>query len=117
MEGKAQDAIRISNDMCSQTKVGGMEFPSKMLIYGTVTVKRIYYNIEAGTNLRKKDYEKLESIQGKIIRGMYGLPKTTPYWGMLYELNILPIHLLLTYKELMIYHALINSDDKEQQSR
>ena len=112
MEGKAQDAIRICNDMCSQAKIGGMEFPAKKLVYETVAVRMVYFNIEAWTNLRKKDHEKLESIQGNILKGLFGLPKSTPYWGILYELNILPIHLHLTYKKLMIYHALINSDEE-----
>ena len=112
MESKAQDAIRICNNMCSQAKIGGMEFSAKKLVYETVAVHMVYYNIEAWTNLRKKDYEKLESIQGNIIKGMFGLPKSTPYWGTLYELDILPIHLHLTYKKLMIYHTLINSDEE-----
>ena len=54
MESKAQDAIRICNNMCSQAKIGGMEFSAKKLVYETVAVHMVYYNIEAWTNLRKK---------------------------------------------------------------
>ena len=40
------------------------------------------------------------------------MPKSTPYWGMLIELDILPIKLLIAYKRLMVYHNLMNSDDR-----
>ena len=71
----------------------------------------MFHNIEAWTNLRKTDWEKMESLQGKILRGLFGLPKSTPYWGLLYELNVIPIKLHITYKRLMVYHNLMNSDD------
>ena len=109
MDKKAQDVIRVSNTMCSKARIGRMEFTAKKLVYEGLSVPAVFYNIEVWSNLRKKDKEKLESIQGKIIKGTYGLPKSTPYWGVLYELDILPINLLLTYKKLMIYHKLINS--------
>ena len=112
MENRTQDVIRISNTMCSKTKIGRMEFMAKKLIYESVSIPAVFHNIEAWTNLRKTDKQKMESIQGKIIKGTYGLPKSTPYWGVLYELDILPIHLLLTYKKLMIYHKLVNSAKK-----
>ena len=39
------------------------------------------------------------------------MPKSTPYWGVLKEFDILPIKLLLTYKKLMLYHNVVNSDE------
>ena len=77
-----------------------------------MAVKAIFHNIETWTNLRKSDVEKMKSIQGNVVRGLFGLPKSTPYWGMLHELGILPIMLSLTYQKLMLYHNLINSDDE-----
>ena len=93
------------------TRVGKSEFDAKNLVNETLSVPAVFYNIESWTKLRKSDVMKLKSIQGRLIRGLFGLPKTTPYWGILYELRILPITLLLTYKKLMLYHNLINSDD------
>lgn len=75
------------------------------------------YNIETWTNIRKKDLEKMESIQGNVLRKILNLPKTTSYLGILYELDILPIRLKLIYKKLMLYtccvhdhHSVIHSD-------
>ena len=72
----------------------------------------VFFNIEGWTNLRKSDTEKLKSLQGKILKGIVGLPKGTPYWGVLYELDVTPITDLILYKRLMLYHNLINSDDR-----
>ena len=84
----------------------------KKLVYEMQMVPAVFFNLEVWTNLRKSDVTRLESIQGKIMRGSFGLPKSTPYWGLLYELNILPIMLVLTYKKIMLYHNIVNSDDR-----
>ena len=110
MEKNAANITRMGNIMCSQDKVGRMEIPAKLFIYEKIAVLSIFYNIEVWSNLRQLDRDKLETIQGTVLRGLIGLPKSTPYWGILYELNILPVHLRITYKKLMIYHMLMNSN-------
>ena len=111
MEKNAKTIIRLGNIMCSQEKVGKMEIACKLFIYDKIAVLSVFYNIEVWSNLRQQDMNKLETIQGMILKGLIGLPKSTPYWGILYELNILPIHLRMTYKKLMVYHQLMNSND------
>jgi hypothetical protein len=75
-------------------------------------VQAIFYNLEVWINLRQQDHDKLEVIQGKVLKGLFGLPKATPYWGILHEFNILPVHLRLIYRKLMVYHTLMNSEEK-----
>ena len=111
MEGKVGGIIREGVRMCCGTRIGKWEIEAKKLIYETLAIHSIYYNIETWTNLRKIDTEKLIIIQGKVLRGLFGLPKSTPYWGVLYELDIMPIMVALTYKKLMFYHNIVNSDD------
>ena len=111
MEEKLPGILREGRKMCCSSRIGKFEMEGKKLIYEVLAVAAVFYNIEVWTNLRKSDKDKLKSIQGKLLRGLYGLPKTTPYWGILYELEILPIMLQLTYKKLMLYHNLINSDE------
>ena len=91
--------------------MGIYEWDGKKTVYEAQITPAVFHNIEAWTNLRKTDWEKMESLQGKILRGIFGLPKSTPYWGLLHELDVIPIKLLITYKRLMVYHNLINSDD------
>ena len=47
--------------------------------------------------------------KGNVTKGIYGLFKSTPYWGMLYELEIRAINLLLAY---MVYPTLVNSKEE-----
>ena len=112
MEEKLGGVISETNKMCSQDKLGKLEWEGKKTVYDDQLVHALFHNTEAWTNLRKSDWEKLESIQGKLLRGIFGMPKTTPYWGMLYELDIIPIKLHTTYKRLMVYHNMMNSDDE-----
>ena len=111
MEGKVGGIIREGVKMCCANRIGKWEIEAKKLIYETLAIHSIYYNIETWTNLRKTDIEKLKSIQGKVLRGLIGLPKSTPYWGVLYELDVMPIMVALTYKKLMFYRNLVNSED------
>ena len=110
MEKKANDMIRECNIFCSKEKIGKMEFQGKLFVYENLIIHSLFYNIEAWSNLRKSDKEVLEVIQGKVLKGIFGLPRSTPYWGILYELNLLPVSLLILYRKLMVYHMLVNSE-------
>ena len=110
MKTKAKDIVRQGNITCSREKVGRMEITAKLFIYVHLAVPAIFFNIEVWSNLRQQDKDQLEVIQGITLKGLLGLPKATPYWGILYELQILPVNLLLLYKKLMVYHMLMNSD-------
>jgi hypothetical protein len=112
MEKKTVGIIREGRKMCCRSRVGKSELDAKKFVYEILANKSIFHNMEAWTNFRKKDITKLISIEGKVIRGLFGLPKTTPYWGMMHELGIWPITLTLTYRKMMVYHNLINSDDE-----
>ncbi len=91
MEVKAKNIIRECNNMCSAAKVGPMEMQAKILVYEVLIVSSLFYNIEGWSNLRQADKDMLEVLQGKVLKGLIGLPKCTPYWGILYELNIWPV--------------------------
>jgi hypothetical protein len=112
MKKKSKSLIREANKMCCPNLVGRYELDAKLLVYESTVIKALYYNIETWTNLRKSDTEQMEILQGKVLKGMLGLPKSTPYWGLLSELNILPIKLELSYRKMMLYHSIMNSDDR-----
>ena len=108
MQVKAGNIKRQINAMCSKYKVGKAEIEAKLLVYKVVGITAIYYNIEAWSHLRKIDGEELERIQGRVIKEILDLPKSTPYWGIIYELNLMPIRLLILYKKMMLYHGIIH---------
>ena len=97
--------------MAAQVRIGEMEMEAKIIIFEHVIKTSLLYNIEAWSNIRKSDYEKLEVLQGRILKGIFGLPQSTPYWGILFEFEILPARLEIWYRKLMLYHGIINSDD------
>ena len=111
MEGKLGGLIREGAKMCCGSRIGKWEMAAKKLIYEALIEQSAYYNIETWTNLRKTDTDRIKSIQGKILRGLFNLPKTTPYWGLINELDVMPIMMKLTYKKLMLFHNIMNSDD------
>ena len=90
----------------------GSKVEAKKLVYKAQIIPAIFFNLEGWTNIGKSDWERLDAIQGKILRGILGVPQSTPYWGMLHELDIIPVKLLLTYKRMMVYHNIINSDEE-----
>ena len=112
MENKTYGIVHDGRKMCCRSKIGKHEVEAKGVVYKQLAVPSIFYNVEAWTNFRKYDIQKLECIQGKVLKGLFGLPKSTPYWGLLFELDVVPIMLLITYKRLMLYHSLINSDER-----
>jgi len=56
--------------------------------------------------------QKLETIQGKIIKSIWNVPNSTPYYGILKECGIWPIEDRINERKLMWYHNLLNSKDK-----
>ena len=88
--------------MCCPYKAGKYELEAKMLVYESTIIKALYYDSETWTNLRITDMEQLEVLQGKVLKGLLGLPDVTPYLGLLCELDILPIKLVLTYRKLVL---------------
>ena len=78
MEGKAKAVIKSTNTICHWSKIGRHEVEAKKLLYKQQIIPAVFYNIETWTNFRKSDVEKMERIQAKILKEIYGLPKSTP---------------------------------------
>ena len=62
MEEKAGAVISETNKICSQDKLGKLEWEGKKTVYEEQIIHAVFHNTEAWTNLRKSDWEKLESI-------------------------------------------------------
>ena len=112
MEEKIGGIIREGRKMCCSSRIGKAEMEAKRLVYEVLAETAVYYNVEAWTNMRASDTQSLKTIQAKLLKGLFGLPKTTPYWGLIHELGVMPILSRLTYKKLMLYHNIMNSDDE-----
>ena len=64
------------------------------------------------TKIDKGEMERMERIQGKMLRGMLELPRTTPYWGILKETGVWPIKEKIAYQRMMLFENMINSKEE-----
>ncbi len=117
MKKKVHTYVSECNVIASQHKVGKMEIEAKLLIYENVIKISLLYNMEAWSNIRQIDYNKMEVLQGCILKRLIGLPDSTPYWGLLFELQMWPVRMEILYKKLMLYHGIMNSEEERAARR
>ena len=93
-------------------KVGEIAIEVRLKIYEMVVVPTLYANIETWSHIKEAERNELEKIQGKILKGMFNLPQSTPYWGILAETGIWPIMCKIEYKKIMLFQNIIQSEEK-----
>ena len=77
-----------------------------------VIMKSLLHNAEAFHNYTKKEIDELEKMQGTILRQFLEVPGSTTYYGLLTETGWLTMEARLHYRKLMLFHNIMNSDDK-----
>ena len=94
----------IANDK----NMGRLSTQARLELIETVIIPSLIYNAEAYTKI---EINELEAIQGRIIRDILEIPRTTPYLALLLETGMLTMEAQLDYKKSMLYHNIINSDE------
>ena len=84
---------------------------ARLKLIETVIIPSLIYNAEAYPSYTKIEINELEAIQGRIIRDILKVPRTTPYLALLLETGMLTMEARLDYKKSMLYHNIINSDE------
>ncbi len=97
--------------------VGDMFVAVRLHLFESCVLPSLLYNLEAWTKQSKGEIKDLEKIQANILCTLLGLPKSTPYLGLLNELGIWRIEERLIYRKLMLYNNLINSDENRLAKR
>ena len=77
--------------MGDKAGVGRHDGRIQKVLYEKAVLPIIIYNMESTTNMTNKDMEDMEMIQGKMLRKIYNVPPSSPYWGLLIELGMKPI--------------------------
>ena len=83
-------------------------FKNGILLYNSIIKSTFLYAGETWTNVTKTQYNKLEQIQAKTLKTIFGFEKSTPNIGLLNELGILPIEFQLKKMRLMLLHKINN---------
>ena len=72
----------------------------------------ILYGLHAWGNYKNGEINQVEKIQADILKGIFNLPSSTPYTGIMMETGIWPVVDRVNYATLMFYHSIINSEQR-----
>ena len=109
---KIKGEIAAIKSMASFSNVGPTYLNVRLQLYECCILPSLLYNLEGWNKLSKSEVKKLESAQLKCLCSLLELPKTTPYIGLLNEVGIWTIEERMKYRKIMLYHNLMNSDDR-----
>ena len=85
---------------------------TRLMFFEACIIPSLLHQIETWWPLLKKgELKQLERIQGKILRNLLQLSKTTPYWGILHETGTWTVKWRLVYKVIMLFHNIMVGDE------
>ena len=96
----------------SPRNFGTLAVQTRFKLVNAVIMQGILYNVEVVPHLDQEELKQLESMQHNILTRMIEVPISTPYMGMLLETGMWTMEARVNYKKLMLYHNIINSDEK-----
>ena len=111
---KLQYMISSINTKASPKNIGVYAVEARLNLAEITIIPSILYNAEAFATYKEEEIKQLESIQLKILVGILGLPKTTPYCALLMEVGWWTMRARLDYRKLMLYHNIVRSDERRQ---
>ena len=77
--------------VASTHTMGNMAITARLKLLEVVSMPSLFYNAEVFPNLTNEEIEIVERTQGKILRKILELPKTTPYYPLLLETGVLTV--------------------------
>jgi len=95
----------------NEKKTGKKSTEIIMEIYKKTILPAMLYNLEIWTHWRQKDWQKLESVQAEILKSLFDMPVSKPYWGMLAEFGLWTLKMEVTYRKLILFHNIMNSKE------
>ena len=112
MQEKVPYMISYTKGIASNKNMGRMAISARLKMMETIIIKSILHNAECYPSYTNEEIKLLEKTQGKILRDLLDVPKSTPYFPLLLETGTLTVEARIHYKKLMLYHNIINSDDE-----
>ena len=115
IEEKEKEVTRLIievNKIGKEEWLGILSTEARLTMYEKTIVPGIIYNLECWTKLEDKVIERIEKIQGKILKGILQLAESTAYWGILHETGIWPMEKKIWYHRLMLYQNMMTSDNE-----
>ena len=85
---------------------------TRIKIYKSVIIPTIFHNIETWSRTTKKEIKELELFQENIIKAICEQRQSTPYYSLLAELGIWPVEQQMEYKQILLLHNILNTNQK-----
>ena len=112
LEKKAEGIIVEIKRITKEEDLGMLSTDARLLIYERTAVPSLTNNLECWTKIGKKEMERLEKIQGRMLKRLLKVPESTSTWGVLKETGIWSVEMQIVYQRLMLYQNLLASDDE-----
>ena len=98
------------NEQCTGNTMGTLAMEGRLSLLDKVALPSVFHHAEAWATLTSKEIQKMEQAQSQMIKTILHAPKSTPYYGLLWETGILTIESRVKYKKMMLYHNIMNSE-------
>ena len=95
--------------MGAEKRVGNLSTSLKIEQYKIIIRRILLYNLEAWSSLTKENLCHLEKIQAEFLKRILNLPKTTSYFGILFEVGIWRVEEMILFQKLMLLHNIMKS--------
>ena len=93
------------------TTVGRANMAVQLLLLEVTIKPTLLSNTETWCNITKKEESLITSHHHEILCLLFGVPRSTPYFGIVGETGIWPYKHVILYKKLMFLHHIIHSSD------
>ena len=110
IERKAEGIITNIIRMTKEEDLGELSTEARLIMYEKTGVPTLINNLECWTKIEEKEMERIEKLQGKMLKRLMGLPKSTPTWGILKETGMWTLEMRIRYHRMMLYQCLRNAD-------
>jgi hypothetical protein len=97
-------------------EIGKYAMTARLKLIDRVCMLGILHGAEAVPNL-SEEMDEIEKVQHKLLCEVFGLPLSTPYMPLLMELGIWTMNYRIQYKKMMLYHNILQSEEKRTMKR
>ena len=110
-EEKLDYMISTIKQQSNQNIVGKAATNIRLMLIEAIITPTILSSTETWHNITKQEENIIKQIHQKTLTRILNIPKTTPYMGIISELNITPFIDTIWYKKIMWYYRLIHAEN------
>ena len=116
-EEKLQLMINQVKNESSEREIGKAAMTVRLMLIEVVITPTVLSSTETWHIITKQEQQQLTKIHHQILTKTLLLPNSTPYMGIISELNIIPFIDCVWYKKFMWYHQLLNSKEERHATK